>query len=160
MKLVKCDKENCHNITTSEISEYGNYCFAHSALTHKPRILIRREREAPILTPSMMVFNADTKFVSLKTKKRLVNSAVRKAPLPQKITTESNLNFNVLECCYCRELGPDKYRMKCSHYICSDCLSLIRISLCPVCEEPIEGTLVSEKILADIIEREREDYKA
>lgn len=159
MKLVKCDKEKCHNITTAEISEYGNYCFAHSALTHKPRALIRQEREAPLLTPSMMVFNSENKFISVKSKQRLVNSAVRKAPLPRKTEAVSKLQYNILECAYCSELGPEKYRMKCGHYICSDCLSMIRTSLCPVCEEPIEGSLVSEEILGDIIEREREDFK-
>lgn len=160
MNLVKCDKENCHNITTNRYSEYGSYCFAHSALTHKPRILNRQKREYPLLTPSIMVYEGDVKFVSIKSKKSTVKSMVRKAPLP-KITQGYSVEseFKPLECAYCDELGPEKYRMKCSHYICSDCLSLIRTSLCPICKETIEGALVSEEIMADIIEREYEDIK-
>lgn len=159
MNLVKCDKENCHNITTSNIDEYGTYCFAHSAMTHKPRILIKREREIPVLSPSLMVFNSTNKFVSIKSSRVLVKSAIRKVPMPSKIDIVGENKYDFVQCGYCGELGPVKYRMKCGHYICSDCLSMIRTSLCPICEQFIEGELVSEEILTDIIEREREDLK-
>jgi hypothetical protein len=158
MNLVKCDKENCHNITTNGYSEYGSYCFAHAALTHKPRLLGKQKREYPLLSPSIMVYGKNVEFLSMKSKRSTIKSLVRKAPLP-KITQDMNTEteYKPLECAYCDELGPEKYRMKCSHYICSDCLSLIRTSLCPICNEPIEGTLVSTEILSDIVEREYED---
>jgi hypothetical protein len=158
MNLVKCDKEQCHNITTANISEYGTYCFAHSAMTYKPRILNKREREAPVLSPSLMVFNAD-KFISIKSSKKLVKSTIRKVPMLSKIDATAENIYDFLECGYCSELGPTKYSMKCGHYICSDCLSMIRTSLCPICEQFINGELVSEEILSDIIEREREDLR-
>jgi hypothetical protein len=160
MNLVKCDKENCHNITTNIHSEYGSYCFAHIAFTHKPRILDRKQREYPLLTPSIMVYQSDVKFISIKSKRSVIKSMVRKVPLPkifQGKTAETE--YKPLECAYCDELGPEKYRLRCSHYICSECLTLIRTSLCPICQESIEGTLVSDEILSDIIEREYEDIR-
>ena len=158
MNLVKCDKENCNNITTNGYSEYGTYCFAHAALTHKPRLIGKQKREYPLLTPSIMIYQEDVKFVSIKSKRSNVKSMVRKAPLPKTTQGKSvETEFKPLECAYCNELGPEKYRMKCSHFICSDCLTLIRTSLCPICQEPIEGVLVSKEVLSDIIEREYED---
>jgi hypothetical protein len=90
----------------------------------------------------------------------MVKSSIRKIPPPVKIDKIEGNKYDFMECGYCSELGPTKFSMKCGHYICSDCLSLIRSSLCPVCEQFIEGELVSEEILSDIIEREREDFKS
>jgi hypothetical protein len=107
-----------------------------------------------------MVYGKDVEFISKKSKRSTTKSMVRKAPLPKSTRdAEAETGFKALECAYCDELGPEKYRLRCSHYICSDCLSLIRTSLCPICKETIEGTLVSEEIMSDIIEREYEDIK-
>jgi hypothetical protein len=159
MKLVKCDKEDCHNITTAQVPQYGTFCFAHSTMTYKPRVLIKKERELPVLSPSLMVFNSESKFVALKSSKRMVKSSIRKIPQPIKLEKILDSKYDIIPCGYCEDFGSIKYTMKCGHYICSDCLSLIRISLCPICEQFIEGELVSEEILSDIIEREREDMK-
>jgi len=157
--LTKCDKEDCNNLTWDSYNEYGAYCFLHSSLTHHPRALVVRNKNINPLESKVLMLSSKNEFVNIKTKERKVLSAVRRAPVPASIGTKQTVapkTYNILECCICSDVFDMDARMKCGHFVCSDCIDGIVGMACPVCNHTMTGPLFSDEIVKDI---ERRSYE-
>ena len=69
-----------------------------------------------------------------------------------------NNNVKTEPCCICYdEEIPTTKSLFCSHSVCGDCVSQLQKPTCPVCQKFLKGPLVSDDILARIINREEQD---
>ena len=154
--IVKCDKEDCSNLTWDSYNEYGAYCFFHSSLTHRPRALVIRNKDINPLKSKILMMNTKDDFVNIKTKEKKIMSAVRRAPIPSSLDSKKTTvpkTYNILECCICSDVFDMDARMKCGHFVCSDCLDGVVGMACPVCNQEMSGYLISEEVVKDIERR-------
>ena len=157
MNLTKCMANECSNLTTDQIIEYGTYCFKHSFMTHKPETIKNKD---VVLTNTLITRNVvlgnRPRVVEKVLKERKFISPVRRAPLP--VHSLPNLN-EIMECCVCNSHDLDKNKMRCGHLICCDCLDHVRCMKCPQCYNQLEGPLLDSSIETLISQREVEDTK-
>lgn len=158
--LIKCDAKKCSNLTVDTYSEYGCYCFIHSAMTHKPRTLDLKEDSFNIMSSHVLMTNTKNEFISISSKNKSIKSMIRKAPLPKINTKNSSIeSTNNLICCKCDDVFNINARMKCGHFICSDCLDMVIKIECPVCDSVMEGPMVTEELINEIDKRNLEFKK-
>jgi hypothetical protein len=78
------------------------------------------------------------------------------APAPVEATDTGELH----DCPICMDddnqvAGRDL--LVCGHALCVNCLSALRQTVCPCCRQPLAGPLLTNRLLADITSRQRED---
>lgn len=157
--LAKCDKEDCNNLTWDSYNEYGAYCFLHSSFTHRPRALTKREKNINPLESKILMMSNKDEFIKISTKERKVLSAVRRAPIPTSREAYDMMvsrTYDVLECCVCKDVFNMDARMKCGHFVCSDCIDGLVSLSCPVCNQVMSGTMISDEVISDIERRSKE----
>jgi len=166
VKLTKCSKDDCNNLTKDVLSEYGTYCFQHSNMTHKPRVLVKATNKVGELASTTMVFSTKVQYMDVGEKVRSTVSPVRRIPPPVRKTvteilaSETDNIYDTMECCVCDDKVLGSMSMKCGHVVCGECLDLVRNSRCPVCLKKMEGPLITEYVVEDIREREKEDMRS
>lgn len=69
------------------------------------------------------------------------------------------------KCCVCEEAMKSKDSLKCSHFVCIDCLGNMRKNECPVCRKELNGEIITDEIFSKILqnteidEAENEDHQ-
>jgi len=60
-------------------------------------------------------------------------------------------------CCICYDTEiPTTNLLTCQHPVCGECTAQLRTPKCPMCQQFLEGPLVTDTILADIMNREEQ----
>jgi hypothetical protein len=84
-----------------------------------------------------------------------VKAKVKKIPFI--FDSQNENSIDKMECCSCDYKDFISNKMKCGHLICLDCLDHVRQDTCPVCDEIMEGPLLTEEILTEINYKIKED---
>ena len=161
MGYTLCMANDCSNLTTDELSEYGTYCFNHSNLTYEPqKNLVKSPKMYNQLTSvSFSLGNMDKPFESIQAIKsssthKKVKSQIRKIP---SLVNENK--YDNMECCVCDTSYSISDKMDCGHLLCEECLEHIRSLKCPLCKAVISGPLLTEETVEEIEKRYREDIE-
>jgi len=112
------------------------------------------------MSSHVLMTSTKNDFIPISTKNRSIKSVIRKAPLPKiedKIFVKESSNN--LICCKCEDVFNMNIRMKCGHFVCSDCLDMVTKIECPVCNTIMEGPLITEELINDIDKRSLEYTK-
>jgi hypothetical protein len=121
--FIKCQYEDCNNITTDYEIQYGAYCFKHSKYT--------------LCNPSI------ANKIYLATPYPRVKTPIRKPLSPKKI---SEPVYQKIKCMLCETYEPYDRKMKCGHFICEDCITSLKTLHCPICKEYMEGPVLKPQI--------------
>lgn len=77
--------------------------------------------------------------------------------LNPKVVTHSNIPTITQTCCVCYdEEIPSSSLLKCNHPVCSDCIKQLQAPECPMCKTFLQGSLVTDVVLADIMNRQEQ----
>jgi hypothetical protein len=173
MILTVCVADKCRNLTYDVSGEYGTYCFAHTSLTHKPRLYTKNDllltNESEVSSQTLL-FRDDnvtnpTKIVSFNTSEKKVKSPIRLLPTPhpaKKTKTLSKKDIQTIEnmeCCLCSDMHHMEHKMKCGHLVCDECVEHLRNAECPSCGEVLEGPLMVPEMVEEINKRYVNDMK-
>jgi len=123
--FIKCQYEECNNITTDYKSIYGAYCYVHNKLT--------------LCNPSFV------NFEYLTVSYPRVKTPTRRPLSPTRINPE-NTYKETIKCMLCEKKKPHDFKMKCGHFICEDCIDCVKTMSCPACGENMEGPVITSKI--------------
>ena len=173
MDFTVCTADNCRNITKNVSGEYGTYCFAHTSLTHKPRIYTKNDlmitNESEVTSQTLLFTNSKsdnpTKIVAFNTAEKKIKSPIRLLPTPhpsKKLKASLKKDIQAvehMECCSCSEMHHMEHKMKCGHLVCDDCVEHLRNTECPSCGENLEGPLMVPEMLEEINKRYVNDMK-
>jgi hypothetical protein len=162
MGYTLCMVKECSNLTTDEFSEYGTYCFEHSNLTNSPILTKNYQITSKLksLTVSLGKLNKpfDSVYIYSSSKpERKVKSTERKIPVVLDNSKRMKTTYEKMDCCVCENKDFISNKMKCGHLVCLECLDHIRSFKCPLCQEEMEGILLTNNILEEIEVRYRED---
>ena len=73
------------------------------------------------------------------------------------ITTHKVDPVKTETCCICYdEEVPSTDLLKCKHPVCKECTPLLQKAECPLCRTFLEGPLVTDEIVADLMNREEQ----
>ena len=131
-EFIKCQFEECNNVTTDYEESYGAYCFKHSKFT------ICQESK-PI------------KEKKIKSPKR-VKTPTRRTRSPKKYKP-----IETIKCLLCERKIDTVLALKCGHCVCDNCINFIRTDKCPACGMMLEGPLINENIKKLITQKMYED---
>jgi hypothetical protein len=123
--FIKCQYEECNNITTDYQSEYGAYCYKHNQLT--------------LCNPSR------ANFEYLASSYPRVKTPTRRPLSPKNIDSEKAIN-QTINCMLCEITKPINNKMKCGHFICKDCIECMKSMKCPACGKNMEGPIIKPEI--------------
>jgi hypothetical protein len=133
--FIKCQYDECNNITTDYQSSYGVYCYKHNRLT--------------LCNPSV------ANFLYLATSYPRVKTPIRKPLSPKNIDSEKT--GQTINCMLCEITKPINNKMKCGHFICKDCIDCMKSMKCPSCGETMEGPVIKPEIKKMIEKRNIEN---
>ena len=123
--FIKCQYEDCNNITTDYQADYGVYCYKHNQYT--------------LCNPSRV------NFEYLASTYPRVRTPIRKPLSPKNIDSEKAYS-QTIDCMLCEITKPLNNKMKCGHFICKDCIDCVKSIRCPACKEDMEGPIITPKI--------------
>ena len=123
--FIKCQYEDCNNITTDYQSNYGVYCYKHNRMT--------------LCNPSV------ANIIYLSSSYPRVKTPTRRPLSPKNIDSEKSYNQSI-NCMLCEITKPINNKMKCGHFICKDCIDCVKTMNCPSCGENMEGPIITPKI--------------
>lgn len=123
--FIKCQYEECNNITTDYQKNYGAYCYKHNILT--------------LCNPSR------ANFEYLASSYPRVKTPTRRPLSPTRISPE-NAYKETIKCMLCEKKKPHEFKMKCGNFICEDCIDCVKTMSCPACGENMEGPVITPKI--------------
>lgn len=162
MSFTSCMVKECPNLTTNDFSEYGTYCFKHSNLTNSPlsnKEVLFNTKLKPI-TISLGKLNRPFESVHIYSSskpERRVKSSERKIPIVLDSHRILKMNYETINCCVCENKDVITNKMKCGHLLCSECLDHVRSLDCPLCEQEMEGPLLTNNVLDEIELKYMED---
>jgi hypothetical protein len=91
-------------------------------------------------------------------------SPVRSPPLtrlpPIRSPIRSPSPVNMGECCICYDDIPVSDKLKCDHIVCGPCTDRLQKLECPMCKTNLEGPLVTDEVVANILNRQEQDRLA
>lgn len=154
IKLVKCSINGCTNLTSDELSEYGFFCFQHTGGTRPPKKFVKEvkkkvSKQASPLRNRLILLSENTTTIDFKESIPKSINPVRRLPHP--LEKCCGLSCNMMQCCTCGNSIDSQFKMKCGHLVCRECLLSVSSPYCPGCNTVLEGPLVSNEILGDII---------
>jgi hypothetical protein len=156
MHYTLCMYKDCNNLTTDSLSEYGTYCFQHSQYTKEP-VKFKNESIRPLSSVTISLGSMNKPFessviYSSSKPERKVKSMTKKIPF----LVDKN---DKMECCICDDEMNVENKMSCGHLVCDDCLDHIRTMKCPICKENMNGPLLTNEVIDEIMLKNREDLE-
>jgi hypothetical protein len=156
MKYTLCMYNDCNNLTTDILEEYGTYCFQHTQYTNDP-IKYKKSNISNITPVTISMGSMNKPFessiiYSSSKPERKVKSVKLKVPFILNKKDE-------MECCVCEDMMNIDNKMNCGHLVCDDCLDHIRTMKCPICKEMMEGPLLKDEVVEEIMLRNKEDIE-
>lgn len=163
MELSKCSAESCLNLTVKSYERYGTYCFKHSYLTYDPKT-IKTEvvNNSTLLSESVELnsgeINNPPTILQVNPEENLVVKPIRRAPLPSRPSrVYREYHHDSIKCGTCDNVSDINNKMKCGHFVCDDCLDIVRSMECPCCSYEMEGPLLTPFNIEQIQSRYNED---
>jgi len=86
------------------------------------------------------------------------NSPVRSPTLPRYTPVKSPVKTE--NCCICYDDIPISNKLKCDHVVCGPCIDRLQKLECPMCKTNLEGPLVTDEVVANILNRQEQDRLA